>query len=596
MYTIQFHLPAFCRLASGVLLGLVLGSTLLAQTLPAQTPTSAEQQRTEREAGVRERLENNGYLRTTVSGRAVLPDGSPGTGFKIDGWSRSLTDRSRGFDYFDTVTNDNGQFTLDVYRPFAYWICIADPAGIYTAYDQHFELTEQPEGETIFFQLQKGIPVEGVVIDREKNEPVAGLPVYLNHNPIFISFREFKDQQGGWEGYYEWEKQTQYPKKTQTDAEGRFRFTCLPLNYLVSLNTLFGCFRTGSQEKLDLYTRLITVEESPTSVKLEIPTPWQGQILRQDGTPAAFYPVEIVHEGGFLDCVSDREGRFLLYDSSLKLESICIDTFFQGEWLFQEYNDEQLPKETVFQLINPITAKGRLIRESTGEPMTNFQFVCQTRHYHQEIITTDENGYFEIPKLFFHYESSLIYLNQPGAFNACAIFKKFKTFRPVETDPVFELGTIALEESGWLDPNALALLEKMPEIDGYTLDGKRLNREDFQDKIVFIEFWATWCGPCLQEIPRLKELYAKYHEKGFEIVGISLDEDLESLAAGIAKYEFPWLILSDEKLKQAGGQTMADRFAVGSIPRGILVRNGNVLTIDIRGDDLEKELRQYYGE
>ena len=488
----------------------------------AQVLLPAGQQRKDREAHSRKLLENECYIRTTVTGRAVLPDGSPTVGFKIGGWSRSLTDMGNGFDYFDTVADADGLFTLDVYRPIAYWVCINDPDGVYVAYDKQFELTEQPEEDTIFFQLQKGIPVEGVVIDRNTNEPVASLPVYLTHNPIFIPYREFKEQLGGWEGFYEYEKQAQFRKETRTDADGRFRFVCLPLHYLVSLNEIYGFFREIPQEELDLYTRLFTVEDRPIAVRLELPSPWCGRILQQDGTPAAFYPVELGFVDIFANCVTDRDGRFVIYKSS-EFESVLVDTLAQGQWFFQEFQEESLPNDTVFQLSAPVSATGKLIRESTGEPMSHFQFACQTRHYHREFITTDESGCFEIPQLFLNYEAALIYLNQPGSLDACAVFKKFKLFRPVEPDRVFELGTIALEESAWLDPNAIALSEKVPEIDGYTLDGQRLNWEDFQDKWVYVDFWATWCGPCVQEIPRLKELYEKYHEKGLEIIGCSRD-------------------------------------------------------------------------
>ena len=592
MTTIGFHnrIYRIRRVCAGLILILFMSNIL-----PAQELTPAEQQYAEQTAFIGKHLESNGYLPTTVHGRAVLPDGSPAVGFKIGGWDRSLTDQSQGFDHFNTLTDENGRFTLHVYRPFAIWVCITDPDRVYTAFDQYLELTEQPEGETILFQLQKGVPVEGIVIDRETNKPVAGLPVFLNHDPKFISYGDFLNELGT-DGFYEWEKHWQSIKETRTDENGRFRFSCLSLNYLVSFNMCHGCFRMLPQEEIDLYSRLITVEDSPISLTLEIPSPWHGQLLQKDGTPAASYPITLSFTDGFVNCVTDQEGYFLVYKSP-ELKEVVVDTFSQGQWFDRVYDEVQLPDNTVFQLSSPVTTKGKIIRQSTGKPMENFKFACQPRPYHREFITTDENGDFEIPRMFLNSEAALIYLNEPDNFDGCIVYKKFKIFTPDKPDAVYDLGTIALEESAWLDPNALSLAAQPLEIVGYTLNDERLDWEKYgNDKTILVDFWASWCGPCLKEIPRLKELYAKYHDRGFEIIGISIDEDLDALEKATGQYEFPWQILADEKLKQHGEQTMADRLGISSIPRGILIRRGMVFAVDIRGDDLENELRRYYGE
>jgi peroxiredoxin len=88
-------------------------------------------------------------------------------------------------------------------------------------------------------------------------------------------------------------------------------------------------------------------------------------------------------------------------------------------------------------------------------------------------------------------------------------------------------------------------------------------------------------------------VYEKYHPQGFEIIGISIDEDLKKLEAGLKKHQFAWTIIADQKLTDAGKVWLYDRFGIHGVPRGILIdRSGNIVTIETRGDQLEKELEK----
>ena len=67
------------------------------------------------------------------------------------------------------------------------------------------------------------------------------------------------------------------------------------------------------------------------------------------------------------------------------------------------------------------------------------------------------------------------------------------------------------------------------DLKGTLVTGKPFDPESLKGKVVFVDFWATWCGPCRAELPNVKRNYEKYHDKGFDVIGISLDDDRDGL-------------------------------------------------------------------
>ena len=112
-------------------------------------------------------------------------------------------------------------------------------------------------------------------------------------------------------------------------------------------------------------------------------------------------------------------------------------------------------------------------------------------------------------------------------------------------------------------------------------DGRQVDLSKMKGKVVLVDFWATWCGPCMGEVPHVKETYQKLHDKGFEIVGISFDQDKDALDKTLKEKEMTWPQFFDgEGWKNKFGQ----EFGINSIPAMWLVdKKGNLRDVDARG-------------
>ncbi|MDE0660493.1 MAG: TlpA disulfide reductase family protein [Gammaproteobacteria bacterium] len=137
------------------------------------------------------------------------------------------------------------------------------------------------------------------------------------------------------------------------------------------------------------------------------------------------------------------------------------------------------------------------------------------------------------------------------------------------------------------------IAKTMKYFSALTLDGEEVRLEDVlkDNQYTLVEFWASWCGPCIAEIPYLKDAYEKYRDKGFEILSVNLDEDPAAWeTASVDEYDIPWVNVCDG---EAFDSTIAKLYRVKAIPANYLITSdGKRVARHLRGESLETKLAE----
>ncbi len=134
----------------------------------------------------------------------------------------------------------------------------------------------------------------------------------------------------------------------------------------------------------------------------------------------------------------------------------------------------------------------------------------------------------------------------------------------------------------------LGLVGNELRLTGSLTTGEALDFSTYRGKVVVVDFWATWCGPCREALPALKKIYEKYHPHGLEVIGVSVDETMPEVTAFLTEEKLPWPTLFDASNTE---QANAEYYGIQAIPTMFVVgRDGKVIKSDAWAEDLEEVL------
>lgn len=140
------------------------------------------------------------------------------------------------------------------------------------------------------------------------------------------------------------------------------------------------------------------------------------------------------------------------------------------------------------------------------------------------------------------------------------------------------------------EESKLGIGREAPEIKQLNPEGKMTSLSSLRGKIVLIDFWASWCGPCRKENPNVVKLYQKYQSKGFEVFSVSLDKTRDAWLKAIADDKLTWTHVSDLGYWKSAPALL---YGVSSIPYTVLIgRDGKIIAKKLRGAELEQKLEE----
>nr|WP_121269312.1 TlpA disulfide reductase family protein [Pedobacter schmidteae] len=130
-----------------------------------------------------------------------------------------------------------------------------------------------------------------------------------------------------------------------------------------------------------------------------------------------------------------------------------------------------------------------------------------------------------------------------------------------------------------------------PDFSYADLSGKKWGPKDFRGKYLIVDFWASWCGPCRQEIPHLKEVYKKYKDKGLEILAVSIDAKADMWKKALNEEKMTWTQVNAPESKP-----VMSSYLFNGIPFLVLIdKEGRIIEKDLRGESLDKKLKEIFG-
>lgn len=161
----------------------------------------------------------------------------------------------------------------------------------------------------------------------------------------------------------------------------------------------------------------------------------------------------------------------------------------------------------------------------------------------------------------------------------------------LENDPREEMQSLCLNLKASI--RRLDLLGNKFDLQATALDGREIRIDDYAGKFVIVDFFASWCQPCLIDAPHLKQQFAKYQDRGLAVIAISLDTDAQALNKYLEQAEFPWPVIHDNAEDPL--QRLQMKFGVSHLPTVLLLnKEGTVVSLEARGAELDRLLEMLF--
>jgi thiol-disulfide isomerase/thioredoxin len=258
--------------------------------------------------------------------------------------------------------------------------------------------------------------------------------------------------------------------------------------------------------------------------------------------------------------------------------------------------------EVEIQLAPTATASGILLDEN-GKPAANMPldwgrrvFLDNSRTMSMTLfapkVATDAEGHFTLPSLVVG-QAYDIALERDGHYLAAG------RLQPESAEPI-DLGTLkagAYRAPELINPEEMSSFDKdapdaghvAPPIEATTLDGKRLTLDDFKGKYVLLDFWATWCGPCIKEIPQLQSVYDAFgKDERFVILSLSVDEKIDQPKEFQETRKLPWM---QAFVGEGVHGPIPQMFGIRAIPALVLLGpDGKIVARGMRGEEIKESV------